>query len=134
MRRPEKASAAGAPTGSVARIPRPETTEFPLTGARRAAYRLGAFYPVDGSPRPVGGKPMRGLGTFLVAAGLALLAQDGHAAFTTFESGHVRPIAMSPDGSRLFAVNTPDDYLEVFTVSSADGALVHEASIPVGLE
>ena len=77
---------------------------------------------------------MRGLGTFLVAAALVLLAREGRAAFTTFESGHVRPIAMSPDGSRLFAVNTPDDYLEVFTVSAGDGTLTHEASIPVGLE
>src|SRR4029450_11358545 len=77
---------------------------------------------------------MRGLGTYLVAAVLVLLARNGRAALTTFESGHVRPIALSPDGSRLFAVNTPDDYLEVFTVSSVDGALIHEASIPVGLE
>src|SRR5258705_10303312 len=77
---------------------------------------------------------MRGLRTFLVAIVLVLLVRDGQAAFTTFESGHVRPIAMSPDGSRLSAVNTPDDYLEVFAVSPTDGSLTHEASIPVGLE
>ena len=28
--------------------------------------------------------------------------------FITFESGHVRPLAISPDGTKLFAVNTPD--------------------------
>ena len=78
---------------------------------------------------------MRGFRTsILVAAVFALAATEGRAAFTTFESGHVRPLAMSPDGSRLFAVNTPDDYLEIFEVSSVDGALIHEASVPVGLE
>ena len=36
--------------------------------------------------------------------------------FLTFESGQVRPLAMSPDGILLFAVNTPDGYLEIFSV------------------
>jgi DNA-binding beta-propeller fold protein YncE/mono/diheme cytochrome c family protein len=49
-----------------------------------------------------------------------------------FESGQVRPLALTPDGQRLLAVNTPDARLEVFTVA-ADG-LVHVDSIPVGLE
>ena len=39
---------------------------------------------------------------------------------------------MSPDGNRLFVVNTPDGYLEIFDVSS--GSAVKEASVPVGLE
>jgi 6-phosphogluconolactonase (cycloisomerase 2 family) len=53
-------------------------------------------------------------------------------AFTTFESGQVRPLALSPSGHLLFAVNTPDARLEVFRV---DGQrLHHQASIPVGLE
>ena len=50
----------------------------------------------------------------------------------TFESGHVRPLALSPDGSQLFAVNTPDNRLEVFDVAA--GALTHVRSIPVGME
>ena len=37
--------------------------------------------------------------------------------FTLFESGQVRPLALSPDGSTLFAVNTPDNRLEVFRVT-----------------
>jgi DNA-binding beta-propeller fold protein YncE len=49
-----------------------------------------------------------------------------------FESGQVRPLALSPDKSTLYAVNTPDDRLEIFDVSS--GVLVHEASLTVGLE
>ena len=52
--------------------------------------------------------------------------------FVTFESGPVRPLALSPDGSLLFAVNTPDNRLEVFSVGG--GGLTHTDSIPVGME
>ena len=53
-------------------------------------------------------------------------------AFTAFESGQVRPLALSPNGKRLFAVNTPDNRLEVFRVTKH--GLTHLTSIPVGLE
>jgi len=52
--------------------------------------------------------------------------------FTLFESGQVRPLAQSPDGKTLFAVNTPDNRLEVYRIT--EHGLVHRASIPVGLE
>ena len=52
--------------------------------------------------------------------------------FTLFESGQVRPLALSPDKQRLFAVNTPDNRLEVYRVHK--NQLIHTASIPVGLE
>ena len=52
--------------------------------------------------------------------------------YTLFESGQVRPLAMSPDKRHLFAVNTPDNRLEVFRVQ--ERGLVRTASIPVGLE
>jgi 6-phosphogluconolactonase (cycloisomerase 2 family) len=52
--------------------------------------------------------------------------------FVLFESGQVRPLALSPSGHLLFAVNTPDDRLEVFQVEA--GKLRHLESIPVGLE
>ncbi len=52
--------------------------------------------------------------------------------FLTFESGAVRPLALSGDGRRLYAVNTPDGRLEIFRVGSE--GLAHEASVPVGLE
>ena len=52
--------------------------------------------------------------------------------FVAFESGQVRPLAMSPDGNRLFAVNTPDNRLEIFDIAS--GTLVHGDSVSVGLE
>ncbi len=35
-----------------------------------------------------------------------------------FESGQVRPLAISPDGQFLFAVNTPDSRLEVFDLDT----------------
>jgi DNA-binding beta-propeller fold protein YncE len=52
--------------------------------------------------------------------------------FITFESGQVRPVALTPDGSTLLAVNTPDNRLEVFSVTA--GSLTHIDSIPVGME
>ena len=52
--------------------------------------------------------------------------------FLEFESGHVRPIAMSPDGTHLFAVNTPNATLEIFNVTA--GGLVFASRVPVGLE
>jgi YVTN family beta-propeller protein len=52
--------------------------------------------------------------------------------FVEFESGHVRPMAMSPDGTALFAVNTPNGTLEVFKLTS--GRPVFQSRVPVGLE
>ena len=52
--------------------------------------------------------------------------------FVEFESGQVRPVAMSPDGNTLFAVNTPNGTLEVFSLAS--GLPVFEFRVPVGLE
>src|SRR6266850_3944387 len=63
---------------------------------------------------------------------IAFLSTPAAASFTTFESGQVRPMALSPDGTRLFAVNTPDDRLEIFSVGT--GGLTHTSSVPVGLE
>jgi DNA-binding beta-propeller fold protein YncE len=52
--------------------------------------------------------------------------------FIEFESGPVRPMALSPNGARLFAVNTPDSTLEIFGVTS--GGITLQARVPVGLE
>ncbi|MGA3188055.1 MAG: hypothetical protein ABSF22_13185 [Bryobacteraceae bacterium] len=52
--------------------------------------------------------------------------------FVEFESGQVRPIAMSPDGNTLFAVDTPNGTLEVFDLTG--GTLNLKFRIPVGLE
>ena len=53
--------------------------------------------------------------------------------YANFESAHVHPIGLTPSGTRLLAVNTPDALLEVFAIS-ADGSLTPMAAIPVGLE
>ncbi len=52
--------------------------------------------------------------------------------FVNFESGQVRPLALSPDGATLLALNTPDDTLEVFAVDASGLTLI--ASVPVGME
>jgi DNA-binding beta-propeller fold protein YncE len=52
--------------------------------------------------------------------------------FTAFESGQVRPLAITPDKKYLLATNTPDAKLEIFAIKH-DG-LKPIASVPVGLE
>jgi len=53
-------------------------------------------------------------------------------AYTLFESLQTRPLAMSPNGKLLFALNTPDNRLEIFRINN--GALTPVGSITVGLE
>jgi 6-phosphogluconolactonase (cycloisomerase 2 family) len=64
---------------------------------------------------------------------MALIAPLANAgSFVAFESGPVRPMAMSEDGLHLYAVNIPDNRLEIFEV--AESGLSHIASVPVGME
>ncbi len=61
--------------------------------------------------------------------GTAMAAQDAH---VNWETPHVHPLDLTPDGARLLAVNTPDGLLEVF---DATGAVpVPVAAIPVGID
>ncbi|MBY0274055.1 hypothetical protein K2Z84_01845 [Candidatus Binatia bacterium] len=62
----------------------------------------------------------------------SFVATPARAAYVNFESGQVRPLALSPSGARLFAVNTPDARLEIFDVR--DDGLVHAGAVAVGLE
>jgi len=59
-------------------------------------------------------------------------SKGAESSFTAFESGQVRPLALSADGSMLFAVNTPDARLEVFAIQSDGRAARPErrASLP----
>ncbi len=67
---------------------------------------------------------------FFLCAVTALRAQ-----YVNFESQQTRPICLSPDGTRLFAVNTPDGRLSVFDVSNPANPLpVLIREIPVGVE
>src|SRR5262245_20623793 len=52
---------------------------------------------------------------------------DDSARFTLFEAGQVRPLALSKNKKTLFAVNTPDNRLEIFNVTHA--GLTHLGSV-----
>lgn len=62
----------------------------------------------------------------------AALAADG--GFVHFESPHVHPIELTPDGSRLIAVNSADARIEVFEVLADAPYLRHAGAVTVGLE
>jgi DNA-binding beta-propeller fold protein YncE len=62
-------------------------------------------------------------------------ADHGPSSLVNWESPHVSPLAMTPDGAKLLAVNTADNRLEVLAVTShtlTHGG--HLASVPVGLD
>src|SRR5437762_11937233 len=67
-----------------------------------------------------------------VLAVLVAAASARAGSFVNFESGHVRPLALSPAGDRLFAVNTPDNRLAIYTLGA--GGVTLAAAVPVGLE
>ncbi|MFT4571605.1 MAG: YVTN family beta-propeller protein [Hyphomicrobiaceae bacterium] len=73
-----------------------------------------------------------GLFTAFFAVSVLSLIPVSALAFTTFETGQVRPLALNDDGSRLYAVNTPDNTLEIYDVT-VEG-LSHAGSVAVGLE
>lgn len=68
------------------------------------------------------------LAMILVAAAPGLAG----ASFVNWESPHVSPLGITPDGTRLLAVNTADNRLEVFDIRQ--GTAIHVDSIPVGLD
>ncbi len=67
-----------------------------------------------------------------IAAEGAADNSSSSSSFQLFETGQVRPLAISPNGQRLYAVNTPDNRLEIFTITNT--GLLHVGSITVGLE
>ena len=76
-------------------------------------------------------KNFRTFGGIIVALTVAVGA---HAqTYVNFEGKLTRPIALSPDGRLLFAVNTPDARLSVFDVSNPLNPIL-TAEIPVGVE
>ena len=56
----------------------------------------------------------------------------GSGSFVNWENPQVHPLEMTPDGTRLLAVNTADNRLLVFDLTGREPRL--KASIPVGLE
>jgi DNA-binding beta-propeller fold protein YncE len=71
--------------------------------------------------------------TALTTALAPSLATAELPSYTLFESDPVTPIALSPDGTRLFAVNTPEGRLEIYEPKES-GSATTIASVPVGLE
>ena len=69
---------------------------------------------------------------FMAAQMLFATSVFATSSYTLFESGQVRPLAMSADGSQLYALNTPDNRLEIFNISG-DG-LTPAGSVIVGME
>jgi len=67
--------------------------------------------------------------TVIHVATAPLVAQS----YVNFEGKQTRPICLSPDGKRLFAVNTPDARLSVFDISQPLNPFLI-AEIPVGIE
>ncbi|MDP3936684.1 MAG: hypothetical protein Q8R92_00935 [Deltaproteobacteria bacterium] len=60
-------------------------------------------------------------------------AAHAQTSYTNFESHQIHPLEITPDGSRLLALNTPDARLLIFSVGVA-GELALLAEVPVGLE
>ncbi len=71
-----------------------------------------------------------------VAVAMSALALGPPAAsgqsFVNWETPHVSPVTITPDGARLLACNLADNRLEVYDIST--GSPVHEFSVPVGLD
>src|ERR1044071_2440124 len=59
-------------------------------------------------------------------------AGEAPAGYSTFEGPQTHPLALTPDGTRLLAVNTPNGTLSVFYLIGDVPTLA--AEIPVGLE
>jgi YVTN family beta-propeller protein len=68
-----------------------------------------------------------------VAGALWAPTLNGQSNYVNFEAKQTNPLRLSPDGTRLFAVNTPDARLSVFDVSQPSNPRLI-AEIPVGLE
>ncbi len=74
--------------------------------------------------------PVFGLLSLLAIAAPA--RSFGQSSFVNWETPHVHPLDLTPDGTKLLAVNLPDDRLEVFAVTS--GTPVALFSVPTGLD
>jgi YVTN family beta-propeller protein len=81
-------------------------------------------------------RPMAALAAVAIAAAaltLDLNAQDERRSYVNFEGAQTAPIRLSADGEWLYAVNTADARLSVFSLADPDRPRL-VAEIPVGLE
>src|SRR5579871_5165905 len=73
------------------------------------------------------------LSALIVALAAGPMAAQTPSNYVNFEGAQTNPIRISADGTRLFAVNTPNGTLSVFSLTSPTSpALI--AEIPVGIE
>src|SRR5690606_14360699 len=106
---------------------------FPGLRGRHTRVSVLAPRPRSTNASLLGGSMPARRHTLVSAAALALaLPAHAQSDFIAFESGPVRPMAMSPDGTRLYVVNTPDARLEIFALGA--GGIAHVGAVPVGLE
>ena len=121
---PERVVAIGSEEDNMKRSYAPRGASRLVGHAMRVSLVLGAISGAAAcfsrdQPEPVGSKS-------------AALAGGSGSSFTLFESGQVRPLALSQKNKLLFAVNTPDNRLEIFKV--LPWGLQHVSSVTVGLE
>lgn len=76
--------------------------------------------------------PLPRLGALCCAFGLSLASAIAQTGFSNWESAQVNPLALTPSGNTLLAVNTADNRLEVFDTSGGTTRWVR--SISVGVE
>jgi DNA-binding beta-propeller fold protein YncE len=80
--------------------------------------------------------PVTGHGRFTLESdqekGLATVEPLLPRNYVLFESGPVRPLAITPDGRQLLVTNIPDARLEIFAITEV--GLIQTASVAVGLE
>ena len=84
------------------------------------------------------GRSMKVFSFCLVAAACLFphgvsMAAPTDATFVNFEGKQTNPVRLSPDGTRLFAVNTPDARLSIFDTTNPSNPILI-AEIPVGLD
>ena len=87
-------------------------------------------------PQPARGtasSPWPALVFSLLLVLLAPLASSADDKFMTFDTLQTRPLALSPNGTKLFVANTPDAQLEIFDVAG-DGTLTQAGVVQVGME
>jgi DNA-binding beta-propeller fold protein YncE len=77
----------------------------------------------------------QGIKLFGMAFGLLFISATifAQSSYVNFEGKQTSPVRLSADGTRLFAVNTPDARLSVFDVSHPSNPVLI-AEIPVGIE
>ncbi len=72
------------------------------------------------------------LSTTVASTAQPFAPRDSSGPFVNWESAHVSPLCITPDQTRLLAVNTADNRLEIFSITA--GGPLKIGSVPVGLD